>query len=429
MADQAQAIIDKAVGENRENTPEERADTKTLLDQADGMREQADLEERTAKTVAAGKVSEQRISTPPVVKPDEHRAIVMPTFAQSRSFTPALFGTREASTVAAHRSGMWALAVLHGSERAASWCREHGVEMRAQGGTINSAGGYVVPIEMETAVINLMEQYGMTRGNCRISRMTSDTKDVPVRSSGLTAYPIGENAAATESDKAWTVAKLVARKWATLTRYSSEVAEDAVISIADDLAKEAAQAFAYAEDNALWNGDGSGTFHGILGVEDSLGAGSKKTPTPDHDEFSEMTDGDLGVVIGLLPSYARAGAKIFVHPAVNGAVFTRLLQAAGGNTAAMLAMGLPMSYAGLPIVETTLVNSTDGASKVIAYIGDLTQTVLFGDRRAMTMKVSADRYLEYDQMAILATERFDINVFNPGTATAVGPLLQYSTHS
>jgi HK97 family phage major capsid protein len=65
----------------------------------------------------------------------------------------------------------------------------------------------------------------------------------------------------------------------------------------------------------------------------------------------------------------------------------------------------------------------------VAYIGDMTQTVLFCDRRAMTMRVSAERYLEYDQMAIMATERFDINVFNPGTSTLVGPLIQFSTHS
>jgi hypothetical protein len=47
----------------------------------------------------------------------------------------------------------------------------------------------------------------------------------------------------------------------------------------------------------------------------------------------------------------------------------------------------------------------------------------------MTMKLSEDRYLEYDQTAILATERFDINVHQIGTTTATGAILLLSTAS
>ena len=431
LAADAQKLIQKGAAENRDSTTEERADAKTMLDSADALVAQADIEDRAAAAVARSNEPEKRTSAPPAIQPREpevaiNRRVVA---AVPRSFKPALFGTIERANEAAFRSGMWALATLFGNERAQRYCNEHGIETRAQGGSINAKGGYLVPTEMSTAVVNLMETYGIARANCRVFQMNSDTLNIPIRSSGLTAYPIGEADAPTESDKDWTVATLIAKKWGVLVRYSSEVAEDAVISVADDLAMEVAHAYAYAEDNALLKGDGSGTFHGIKGIEDALAAGSKKIPSADHDEFSEITAGDIGVVIGLLPSYAKAGAKIFCSPAVKGAVFDRLLQAAGGNTAAMLSTGTPGSYAGLPIVTSPLLNSTDGASKVVALIGDMAQAVAFGDRRAMTMRMSADRYLEYDQIGILATERFDINVHQVGTSALPGPLIQFSTYS
>jgi hypothetical protein len=37
--------------------------------------------------------------------------------------------------------------------------------------------------------------------------------------------------------------------------------------------------------------------------------------------------------------------------------------------------------------------------------------------------VSNDRYIEYDQIAIQATERYDINVHDIGDASAAGPIV------
>jgi hypothetical protein len=55
---------------------------------------------------------------------------------------------------------------------------------------------------------------------------------------------------------------------------STELAEDAVISIADDLAQEMGYAFAVAEDAAGWTGDGTSTYGGIRGVKTKLGGTS-----------------------------------------------------------------------------------------------------------------------------------------------------------
>ena len=429
LSDAAQALLKKGETENRETTAEEREDAKRMMDEADGHTAQADLEERAAAQaakLASGGERRSTAATPQTPSGTVHSVRVM---GMPKHFRSAQFGTLERAQEAAFRSGQWALASLFGNERAQQWCRDNGLDFRAIGGSTNAKGGYLVPVELETAIVNLMEVYGVARPNCRIVTMGSDTKDVPIRLTGLTAYPVGEASELTESDKTWGLAKLVARKWGVLVRYSSEISEDAVINMADDLAMETGQAFAYAEDNALINGDGSVDFHGITGILSALAAGSIKACAATHTTFAKVDDADITTVIGLLPSYALAGAKIFCSPVVKGAVFDRLLRAAGGNTQQILAGSAGASYGGLPIVTTSLLNATDGASATVALIGNMAQAVAFGDRRSMTMRVSSDRYLEYDQTAIMATERFDINVHGKGTATANGVLIKFTTHS
>jgi HK97 family phage major capsid protein len=93
------------------------------------------------------------------------------------------------------------------------------------------------------------------------------------RASGVTAYYVGENASITESQKGWDQITLTAKKLACLTRISTELAEDAAINVADDLAREMAYALATAEDTAGWNGDGSSTYAGITGVKTKFVAG------------------------------------------------------------------------------------------------------------------------------------------------------------
>lgn len=428
LSDAAQALLKKGAAENRETTAEERADSTKLMDEAEQHKAQADIEERASKLAASLTTGGERRSEPQTPSTPQGATVHAVRYSGiTRSFKPVLFGSMERACEAAHRAGQWALAVLFGNERAAEWCRTNGVEVRAIGGGVNSKGGYLVPTELSTAVVNLMETYGIARRNCGIARMATDTLDVPIRLSGLTAYFLGEGAEGTESDKAWGNAKLVAKKIGVLCRHSTEIAEDAAINIADDIAMEAAQAFAYTEDNCLINGNGSSSYGGITGILNALLAGSKKTCATTHTSFATVTSGDITGAKGKLPSYARPGAKIFCSGAVKGEVFERLLIAAGGNTAASVAAGLPMTFNGMPIEESPLMNETDGTSKVIALIGNMSQAVALGDRRAMTMKVSDQRYLEYDQIGVLATERFDIYCHGTGTATVAGPLIQLST--
>jgi HK97 family phage major capsid protein len=93
----------------------------------------------------------------------------------------------------AHRFGNFALASLFGSEKAAVWCRENGVILvKAQSEGVNTAGGFLVPEEFSTDIIDLRDEYGMFRRLCQVVPMGRDTITVPRRVGGLTAYAVGE---------------------------------------------------------------------------------------------------------------------------------------------------------------------------------------------------------------------------------------------
>jgi HK97 family phage major capsid protein len=233
-----------------------------------------------------------------------------------------------------------------GNEKARQYCQENGVfsygtqqviyNVQEEGST--TTGGALVPDEMERSIIDLREEYGEFRKYAKIVPMGSDYKTQPRRTSGLTAYPIAESAAFIESTKGWDSVSWTAKKWGVLAKYSDELGEDAIINIADDLTDEASYAFAVAEDNAGINGDGTGTYNGITGLQkkffDANAAAWTKVvvSTATHDLFSEIDGDDIDKLIALLPKYARRNAKFYISPVGKTLVFDPILRAAGGNT-------------------------------------------------------------------------------------------------
>jgi HK97 family phage major capsid protein len=347
------------------------------------------------------------------------------------------------SQVNAYRSGRFLAAVVFNDAGSRQWCREHGIEIRkdqeidsrAMSESVNTKGGFLVPDEFESSVIDLREQYGNARRNLRIKPMASDHANEPKKISGVTAYPIGEAAAITESDQAWGNVELTARKWAVLTRISTELSEDTLISLADDLAQDIALAFATAEDNACIDGDGTSTYHGIIGIRtkmiDGVHTGSYVDGTSGSDDWSEITDAHLLSVMAALPMYARRRAKWHCSPTCKVAVFDRLMRAAGGTTMAEVAAGAQPRYMGYPIEEWPSM-PTDSSSaalnnKIMFFFGDLMMSSKMGSRRGIAIRTLVEKYADTDQIGIVATERFDINhhSITGSSSTARGPVVGF----
>jgi HK97 family phage major capsid protein len=269
--------------------------------------------------------------------------------------------------------------------------------------------------------------------------MSSDTLTIPRRTGGLTAYFVGEGQAITPSDKTWDNVNLVAKKLACLSYWSSELAEDAIISIGDDLAGEIAYAFSLKEDECYFNGDGTSTFGGIVGIRTKLRnvdatIGNIKglevaSGTGYATNYNSVTLADFHDVLGRLPLYARAGAAWVMSTTFFDSVAHRLQTAAGGNTMLDIANGGVPRFLGYPVIYSQVMPVTSAVNQIAALLGNFRLGTAMGDRRALTLALSTEYKFAEDQLAIRGTDRFDINVHDVGNTTAAGPIVGLITAS
>lgn len=437
-AEEARAIKDKADQEARGMTQEEADLFDNHLKESERLEKEAERQEKLEAAERRLNEPQERKSTPElangaridVVKPDLFR------FGQLRAFK----GPK--ADADAYRCGRFLAATVFNHAASRQWCRDQGVEMRIQteaedramGEGINTAGGFVVPDEFEQSIIDLREEYGDARKHCRIKPMASDHSNEPKKTGGLTAYAVGENTSLTESEQSWGNVELTAKKWAVLTRISTELSEDSLISLADDLANDAALAFATSEDEACIDGDGTSTYHGLIGIRakmiDGDNAASYVENSASGDNWSEITTAMLTAVMAALPKYAWRGAQWHCSPLAKVAVFDRLLSAAGGNTNRNLAEGQPAQYMGYPIATWAAMPSADAAAalnaKIMLIFGNMAMSSKMGVRRGITLKRLEERYAEYDQIGLRFTERFTINhhtITGAAPATDRGPVV------
>jgi HK97 family phage major capsid protein len=324
---------------------------------------------------------------------------------------------------------MWVRAAFFGDRRSERWLQDGGHLTRVMVESINVKGGATVPEELSSAVIALREEFGIARQFCQIMGMNSDTLVVPRRTGGVTAVYVGEEDAITASDAAWDNVTLNTRKLAALTRVSNDLIEDAVIDLATWLADEMARAFAEAEDDALWNGDGTSTYGGIVGVRPKLVDGTHTVGAVDatsgDDTFAEIIAGDLDTLMGTLPNYARKGAAWYCSQVCNQLVFQSIARAAGGVTMIETGGVIIPSYAGYPIRISEKMPTSTGSLDAVAMVlfGNLEMSAMLGDRRGFNVKVLEERYAEFDQVGVRATERYDIVVHDLGDTSAAGPIV------
>ena len=348
-------------------------------------------------------------------------AIALPRHAALKNFK----GERAAER--AYRFGKWVQAGPMKDARAAQFCQDHGIAVtRALSEGQNEYGGFLVPEEFGNDLIDLREQYGVFRQFAKVVPMASDTRTDPRRTGGLTAYFVNEGDAITASDKSWDRVSLTAKKLAVLARVSSELNEDSVISLGDDLAGEMAYAFANKEDECGFNGDGTSTYGGIVGVREKIKglsgtiANIAGLQVGTGNAYSELVLADFEGVVALLPQYADTpNARWFVHRTFYYNVMLKLALAAGGVTKEEIVNGQRTpTFLGYPVAVTQVMPKVEANSQVCAVLGDLALAASLGSRRDVSIAMSEHSRFGYDQIEFRGTQRFDINVHSVGNASA-----------
>lgn len=363
----------------------------------------------------------------------EAKDIILPATAFRHNTLRAFTGDHAEQR--AYRAGKWFLGAV-GHQPSRQYCVDRGMLFNAvHEETVNTTGGYLVPTQLDADIISLIDFYGLARSLARVTPMTGDTLSRPRRTGGLTATFTGESEDATESTKSWDNVSMTAKKITALSRITNELSEDAIISIADELVREIAIAFAEKEDKCLFIGDGTTTYGGILGYEgkfDAIGTtsgGGLQVSTGNL--FSETTMTDLINFVARLPAYAdNPNTKMVMNRLVYYDVVVRLLSALGGNTVQTIEALTRRQLWGYPVEFSNAMPKADANSQVFMLMGDFALSAMFGDRRSRTISFSdsaslgsGDSVFMKDQIAVRGTERFDINVHDVGTSSVAGPVI------
>lgn len=322
------------------------------------------------------------------------------------------------------------------------------VETKAASELNNADSAYLVPPQFGDDIIDLREQYGVFRRYAKIVPMSSDTRTDPKRRDGVATYFVGEGTAGTQADKTWGQVTLTAKKLMALTKYSSEISEDAMINMGDDLAAEMAYGFALKEDQCGFIGDGSSTYGGMQGVTTRLKAVSGTianikglvvaSGTGYATSYGSIVLGDFNSVVGILPEYAEQrdpNCAWYCSKFFWGSVMQRLATAAGGNRVENIQGGSrEKMFLGYPVIISQVMPKTSAVSQVACLFGSLKLSTSFGTRREIGIATSnaALNAFEQDQLVMRGTERFHINVHDVGdgstadstqAGTVAGPIV------
>lgn len=278
----------------------------------------------------------------------------------------------------------------------------------------DSAGGYLVPVEHGSRLVELLRARTAVRAaGATLVPMSSDVLQIPAQNGGATAYWVAENAAITASDQIWGQVTLQARKLAALTKLSAELFEDSDPQVEALVMADLARVLALEEDSKYLRGDG--TSNTPTGLEHLSGVNVDTTTlganggTPTFDQLANMLyalDAD---------NVPAAGRAWLVHPrTVNS-----LRKVKDGQNkylwADPSAPGDPPTLWGYPVFTSTAIpiNETKGTSSDCStvYLGCWPELVI-GQRKALELRASdaAGSAFEYDQVFIRAIMRVDCNV-------------------
>ena len=356
---------------------------------------------------------------------------IQPTAKEMEGFE--VVGNRQEQRGYAYALGRYFFATLGQHQESKEWCDDHGVVIRdgknhetvynAQSGGTPSKGGYLVPTELSTVIREIRDRYGVFRSECTPETMSADTKDVAFDISGDDYYFVGESEEIGEADSTWINVGLVAKKVGRISRYSSEIAEDAIIEMGVKLAGDMGRAFAKAEDDCAIVADGTAQYGNHTGLFNAIGDAA--VLTVDVDSLDQLTRKHFRKAMSMLPDVFRDEMEVkwyLSHTAYDDSM-ANILDASPGNRQEDLSKGPSKQYfLGHQVRYARVLPSAQAAipgSKCIIF-GNWRRGAMFGDRRKVTIAHDSSVFFKNDDMAVRGTQRFNLKIHQPGDADDVG---------
>ena len=263
----------------------------------------------------------------------------------------------------------------------------------------DSEGGYLVPDEFEKTLIESLEEENIFRKLATVIKTSSGDRKIPVVASKGSASWVDEEGLIPESDDSFGQVSIGAYKLGTLIKVSNELLNDSVFNLEAYISKEFGRRCGAKEEDAFFNGNGTGKPTGILdatyGAETGVIADAVDKITAD-----EITD----LFYSLKAPYRKRAVWVLNDSTVKA---IRKLKDGNGNYLWQPALteGTPDTILGRPVYTSAYMPSIAAGARTVIF-GDLSYYWV-ADRQGRTFKKLSELYATTDQTGFMATQRVD----------------------
>ncbi len=313
-------------------------------------------------------------------------------------------------------------------DAAMAYTRLTGDEQKALSEGTDTAGGFLVPPDIQAELLVRKAQFaGVRRAGARVQATSRDQLKYPmvqpasattgglstgggsIWSSGFVGSVAGETPTFTDTDASFGSFDVPVKKIRVATKLSNDFISDAVVNVLAFLAQNGAENMALVEDNEFINGDGS-ALHPLGLVNSGITTVDVEGTTTNTISNTSGNAGSAPKIIDVeyaVPSQYIANAKWLMRRSVEGHI-RKLVDGSGrfiwpgvlGSGFAMPAKELD----GYPIVNSEFVPPDTTDANVVLIFGDFSNYII-AERAQITSTILRERFADTDQTGIILWER------------------------
>lgn len=261
---------------------------------------------------------------------------------------------------------------------------------------VDSEGGYLVPDEFETTLVQALTGENVLRSRLHVITTSSGTHKIPVVASKGEASWIDENGAYPEDDDTFSQVSIDAHKLGTIIKVSEELLNDSAFDLESYFASEFARRIGAKEEEAFIGGDGSSKPTGILASAE-VGVTAATATAITADEIIDL-------FYSLKAPYRKNAVWV-----VNDSTIKAIRKLKDGNGQYIWQPSLKDgdfdTLLGRPVLTSAYMPEIASKAKPVMF-GDLS-FYWVGDRQGVTFKRLNERYADMGQVGFLTSKRLD----------------------
>lgn len=323
---------------------------------------------------------------------------------------------------------------------AMAYTRLSGDEQKALSEGTDTAGGFLVPPDIQAEMLVRTAQMAVIRGKARVQPTSRDILKWPmvqaassttggvssgggsIFSSAFVGSWAGETPAFTDVDPSFGSMDIPIKKLRVATRLSNDFISDAIVNILAFMAQNGAENMALVEDLGFINGDGTALQPmGLLNAPGISTTDICASPLTTHTLVNDTTHpGPPGALIDLVyslpPQYASKSSVAFLMRRTIEGKIRKYVDGAGRYlwpAMTQSAFGVvDRELMGYPISNSDFVPTDGTATSKPVIFGDMSGYII-GQRAQITSTVLRERFADTDQTGIILWERVGGAVWNP----------------